>query len=85
MLFNATMCEEDRADLREGRKEQLARDDGGRDSRIKKIQSETTVRENMGKTLWWLAMEARCKRMTPSTKLSNPQTPAAAGSNSICR
>jgi hypothetical protein len=50
MLFNATMCEEDRADLREGRKEQLARDDGGRDSRIKKIQSETTVRENMGRT-----------------------------------
>jgi hypothetical protein len=44
MLFNATLCEEYRVDLREGRKEQLARDDGGMDSRIKKIQSETTVR-----------------------------------------
>jgi hypothetical protein len=33
MLFNSTMCEEDRVDLREGRKEQLARDDGGVDPR----------------------------------------------------
>jgi hypothetical protein len=33
MLFNATMCEEDRVDLRESRKEQLAMDDGGVDSR----------------------------------------------------
>jgi hypothetical protein len=48
---------EDRVDLREGRKEQLAMDDGSVDSNFKRIQSETTVRENMGRTFWWLATE----------------------------
>jgi hypothetical protein len=30
---------------------------GGNSSGFRRIQSETTVRENMGRTLWWLATE----------------------------
>jgi hypothetical protein len=45
-------------DLREGRKEQLMMDDGGMDSRGYRV---TTVRQNMGRTLWWLATEVMVK------------------------
>jgi hypothetical protein len=38
---------EDLVRLREGRKDQLARDDGGVVRRFKRIQSETTVREKL--------------------------------------
>jgi len=36
-------------------------DDGGVDSRIKWIQSETTVKENMGRTFLCLATEGMVK------------------------
>jgi hypothetical protein len=42
-------------DLRKGRKEQLAMERWRPE--FKRIQSETTVREKMGRTLWWLATE----------------------------
>jgi len=58
MVFNSHV-REDRVDLRKGRKEQLAmvRWRCG----FKRIQSETTVRENMGRTFWWLATEVMVK------------------------
>jgi hypothetical protein len=45
---------EGRVDLRERRKEQLAMDDGDGRWRcgFRRIQSETTVRQNMGRKLW---------------------------------
>jgi hypothetical protein len=49
---------EDRVDLREGRREQLTMDDGGMDSRGYRV---TTVRQNMERTRWWLAMEMMVK------------------------
>jgi hypothetical protein len=56
MLFmGERRVREDRADLREGRKEQLAMDDGGVDSREyrARLQSERIWEEHF----WWLATE----------------------------
>jgi hypothetical protein len=49
-------------DLSKGRKGQLAMDDGGVDSRGYRARLQTpTVRENMGRTCWWLATEVMVK------------------------
>jgi hypothetical protein len=58
--FHGDDVREDRVDLREDGKEQLAMERWR--PGFKKIQSETTVRENMGRTFWWLGdMEVMVK------------------------